>query len=341
MAYNDDIFIKLSDIASSEPIAPFLVSEKLADRFRLEDNAAAFWKRVYQKGSIVSLLLIGIGISSSSAAVLFAGDRPWVEVAKVLSLASVLGLIVQLAVYVSGAKRNWLVARYATERLRSVKAQLITLPVFLEPDVVEDKERAQLIADEFVEFHIKDVAVARSHKWGALEICSVKDLVRRIPVNEPELNRYGALAQDAYQRNRVDYQRLFANQEAEDLKNSTENWKGVGNSFVFLSATLATVMIGVSFLEVPALTDGFQKGFLLGGIVLFATSAIISASDKTSLHRPNYHRYKRYEEQIEALSDEGTKAPRSFREYFLAMEGLAISELREFCDDARQLSARF
>lgn len=333
--YNTDIHIADKRKGPYGPIYDFLKSTRIERRFDLEEEIARKNKIRYQQGSIIALILVGVGITSSSFLVLIGTSGAEEVTLRFLTLATIAGSCVQLLVWLFKFKRKWLVARYAAERIRSVKALLIAKAALVPPESLNKQT-----ADDFITLRFNEIDQAVNQGWEALSITSPRELIKLDDNDQDLLFPHFDIVRQAYAHYRVEYQKAFAQGEATRLESRAKEFHGVGSALLLILAVLAATLTSISFLGIASNLATSQQALMFWSLSLFTLSALWTAQTRTSLAEPNLARYKRYKKDIEELMTTASNDPASFRLHVKKMERLAIGELEEFTDDAKQLGAR-
>ena len=334
MEYNKDIDPDESEDGPYGKIIHFVKSPSLKAYFDAKEKASSRNKAIYQLGSLIAYALIGVGITASSYLVLVNTQTPPPNILKAMTLSTLFGSAIQLFLWMGRFKMNWLLARYAAERVRSVKAQLIAEAAFH-----PSEELTPETAENFVALQLTNIAHALNSGIPALSLTDPKELVQ---INKNAVDTYAhyPLVLSAYQTYRVKFQRNFALGEKGRLQTNVEEYKGLGTAMILLLAITAAALTSISFLGVGEQLGVSQEEFLFASVTLFTISALLTAKQRTSLSEPNLGRYHRYHEDVERLVSESPETASAFRDYVFRMERLAIDELKEFTDDAKLLGAR-
>ncbi|MEM1380988.1 MAG: hypothetical protein AAGH41_10230 [Pseudomonadota bacterium] len=339
MKYNSDIFIDSAEAETFAPIQDFLSAPALQERFAAEDRRSTTNKRLYRLFSFSVFLLVGVGVIASLCLVtVLSGDdaEPWLlSLAGGLSYATLVATAVQIVIWNQRFREKWLLARYAAERLRSVKAQLIATAGLLPPAQLNAET-----ADRITKRHLVDLDQVVAS--GLTEVCDIDpselfNLYTDDDVTHPHLG----VSVEAYTQYRTKYQLRFARGEVALLEARERDVMSIVNTVVLFAGIFAACLSSLTFFESVTPLPFDQNVLIFISLSLFVASALLNAVERTSLSEPSVGRYRRYEDAIKRLLN----APRpdaadTFRRHVERMEGLAIDELREFIEDAKLLGAR-
>ena len=125
---NRDMFPASGTISSFQDIAPLLEQPIFDEAFKAHDKAALRAKKLYHRFGQIAILMIAFsGIFTIAEALLFPKLFNNIILTLFAATMAFSGLVLQFYIMLTRQKEKWLINRYATEYIRSLKFQSFAL----------------------------------------------------------------------------------------------------------------------------------------------------------------------------------------------------------------------
>jgi len=319
------------------PLKPLLVNPIIDDEFARRDQAAQTAKKQFHRLGQVAVLMIAASAIFTLAEALVPGLIPKSVILRLIAVSVAgIGILLQLYLILTGQKQKWLLNRYATERLRSIKFQSYQNAL-----MAESTEDLQLKTDAFLNKAIADLDNELNGGIAVLRAFRPEDAYLKISTpktaRSPDL---AAMMMSAFQDLRIKYQIRFANSEIERftsrrrLFNSTQD-------MVYLAAAIFTFMaLGAKLFEPLGvlIATGWMEFLAVSFFIIGATEAIL---DNALLEEQSQSRYDQYAKDIDMVLQRSKDDTNSAAGIIADMEALCLGELSQFCAAAQKISYRF
>ncbi|HTR85399.1 MAG TPA: hypothetical protein VMI56_13035 [Reyranella sp.] len=333
-AHNLDIH-PAGDIVALYPGISALADNTLVKRaFDRYEAAANRSKAVYHRYGALSVWLIAASAIYSVAYGIFDLEFPGrFHVSLFFAACAAVALAIQVWFWRARPKNAWLVARYAAERVRSIKFQGFTT-VFTAGDAGDLAARADAyygaaLAELESELN-GDVAVLRAFKSDeAIDL-----------VDEPAQPASPALydnARRAFRALRLDYEERFARSAVEALEERGHLWRGSAD-YLFVTGALLVLVTIVA--RAYGFDHAVQRVLEFVAVSVFILSASLALLEHASLAAVSEQRYREYGRDLEKVRVQVDAAKLGLRAEIEATERLALRELQEFCTSALLISYR-
>lgn len=332
-----DIFPKAKMLEEFDDLSPLLVNATIDDEFRRRDEMAVKAKRQFhQLGQLAILLIAGSAIFTMAEA-LIPRVIPDSLILRLIAVAAAgIGVVLQLYLISTGQKHKWLLNRYATERLRSIKFQAYQTGL-----MATNKDDLKEKSEVFVRRAIADLDNELNGGPSILRRFEADD--GYTAVKSPEAPANPGLAQrtlEAYQELRIKYQLVFANSEVERFNTRRRVFNSTQDIIYLIAAILTFLALGVRIYEpLGSLIEiGWIEFLVVSCFVAGATEAIL---DNALLEEQSQSRYEQYAQHIATILQKSREDEASLFYTVAEMEALCLNELAQFCAAAQKISYRF
>lgn len=318
-------------------LSPLLVNPIIDDEYALRDQAARKAKKQFHRLGQVAVLMIAASAIFTLAEALIPGFVPESVVLRLIAVSVAgIGILLQLYLILTGQKQKWLLNRYASERLRSIKFQSYQTAL-----TAETSEDLQDKADAFLNKAIADldnelnggIAVLRAFLPGEayLEI-GAPDTARN-----PEL---AELMMSAFTDLRIKYQIRFANSEIERFTSRRRLFNSTQDMVYLAAAVFTFLALGAKLFQPMGIVieTGWIEFLAVSLFIVGATEAIL---DNALLEEQSQSRYEQYARNVETVLHQSKDANKPAADIIADMEALCLGELAQFCAAAQKISYRF
>jgi hypothetical protein len=341
--HNLDIHPTEDTVAHYPALAPLVNNKSIQDDFDGYEDEAVRKKRAYQTCGKWSVWLIAASALYSVAYSTFGLDFPrQVWISFVFALCGAAGIILQIHIWHRDLKNAWLVARYAAERVRSIKFQAF----FLAGLARNDADLA-LKADEYYRSGLValrneingDIAVLRSFRPHDAINVEEESL-------EPNSRPLYDSARKAYRVLRLDYQRNFAAAEVEKLKSQGRPKRSLSDNLFVTGAVLvlATIVFKIAgqmgWIGEGDIVHSAERWLEFLSVSVFILSVTLSILDNASTADVSEQRYDDYRRGLDTVRTEVELAKAPFNDEIRRTEKLALRELQDFCASASLINYR-
>ncbi len=328
---NRDIFPTPAMLERFPNITPLLKNEAVEVAFNRHEALAVSGKKMFHRLGVVSMVLIGgSAIYTIAEALLFKGQSfPAVSISG--AVAAAIGIGAQIYSLVAKVKSQWLVNRFACERLRSIKFQAFSLAATARDEAELAIRTRQLIAIELARLESELNMGISIFEAFVPEKCVVTPEPGPGPAN-PDIV---VEAVTAFRELRLLYQDRYAAAELHRLRENRRVFHSAADILYFSGACL--VLLSLLAKTVPGVTISAWVDFL--AISAFVLSISKTVLDSTSLTEPSAARFVRYREDI-AEVERRIERGGSLDVVVPQMERIALGELEEFCDASKSINYR-
>jgi hypothetical protein len=327
------------DLSVAYPaLRPLIFNEPIAKAFAEQEDAANFWKRIYQSSGNIALACIFIAMLVFDYQVTLQshyGASPLLAPLSALLVA--VGLAAQLVLMIGKIKNRWLSSRFAAERIRCLKFQAF--------GVVGSSTEATLAAN-VADWTSRNMADLNQELLGGRSaIVEFSPAEALVPLGKPDAHIDQKLIQDAsrvYGMLRISVQ----GQHVTDYLKKAEDRAAVPAMFsevLFGAGALLTfVQIAVASWSTlhpehpnvfSPLTDAWLAFLTL---LMFVASAILAVYERGSGFQHEAERYIAYARELRRIrllhAEEGVA---SYLDAVSKMEEVALRELHDFCRDVK------
>ena len=328
---NRDIFPTPAMLERFPNITPLLKNEAVETAFNRHEALSVSGKKMFHRLGLISMILIGgSAIYTIAEALLFKGaSYPAVSIAA--AIAAAIGIAAQVYSLVARLKTQWLVNRFACERLRSIKFQAYTLAATAR-DEAELETRTKLLTA---------IELSRLESELNMGISIFEAFVpeKCVAVPEPGPGPANPLivseALTAFRELRLLYQDRYAASELHRLRQNRRAFHSAADILYFSGALL--VLLSLLSKTVPGVTISAWVDFL--AISAFVLSISKTVLDSASLTNPSAARFVRYREDI-AEVERRIERGDTLDIVVPQMERIALGELEEFCDASKSINYR-
>lgn len=334
---NRDMFATGQTQDEFNTVAPLLVSPELDQEFKRRNASAIRAKRQYHRFGQIAIAMVAMSAIFTIAEALVLPDFPgrtWLQFVAV-SMAG-LGIALQLYLIITKKKLKWLIDRFASERLRSLKFQAYALA-----QQARDTNDLQTRVEQF---HRKEVARLENELNAGIAILrnfSPSQMLESVPCGDKPANpSLAAKACEAYMDLRINYQRNFALSQIaaftgrRRLFNSTQD-------MIYLAAAIFTFLSLGSKLVAPGVMGQYTAWIDFLAVTFFVLGATEAIMDNALLEEQSQTRFEQYARDIEEVKAQCRAEPVNLCRNVRAMEQLCLNELDHFCRAADRISYRF
>lgn len=331
--HNRDIFPKKETVEAYKSIAPLIENKIVNDAFQQRENAANAAKALYHNVGRIAILLVAAGALFTVAEALIIPEGPYVfPLSATFAALSVVGLLLQFYIVLTKQKKNWMINRFAAERVRSIKFYGFSVA-----DFAIDAADLQSRADDFYRKALAQLGnelnagITALHMFspsatvGAME--SIRTGASSAPANPP----FAAEARQAYTDLRVRYQARFASDEVAKLKGEKRLLENTSDLLYLFGACVVVLALGSKFVGWHTVEIDFIA------VALFIISSSMAILENASLAPDARSRYERYAADSTEIERHGLA---NLSHVVNGMENLALRELDAFCRAAAMISYR-
>jgi hypothetical protein len=328
------------DLAVAYPaLRPLIFNEPIAQAFAEQEDAANFWKQMYQASGNTALICIFIAMIVFDYQVTlqshYGAPR---ALAPLSALLVAIGLAAQLVLMIGKIKDRWLASRFAAERIRCLKFQAF--------GVIGTAVTEATLAEKVAAWTSRNMADLNQELLGGraavVEFSPAEALVPLGPLDpraDPKLIRDASRVYDTL---RISVQGQHV---AEYLKKAegraavpamfSEILFGAGALLTFIQIAIASwsTLHPEQANVLSPLTDAWLAFLTL---LMFVASAILAVYERGSGFEHEAERYIAYARELRRIrllhAEEGVTP---FLDSLTKMEEVALRELHDFCRDAK------
>lgn len=332
-----DMFPRERILQEYPDLDPLLNNPIIDDEFTRRDKLAIEGKKTFHRiGQFAVLLVAGSAIFTMAEA-LIPQAIPDSFILRLIAVAAAgLGIVLQLFIIFTKQKEKWLLNRYASERLRSIKFQAYQVA-----QTAEDAADLKTQADAFFRRAVADldhelnggIAILRSFRSG-------EAFIRTKAAKKPQNAELADHALTAFRELRIKYQYMFANSEIDRLNQRRRMFNSTQDMVYLAAAALTFLTLGARLYEPlqSMIAMGWIEFIIMACFVVGATESIL---DYALLEDTNQSRYETYAAQINALLQESKTGKIPLPAVIEEMELICLDELAQFCASAQKISYRF
>ncbi|MBI1253297.1 MAG: hypothetical protein GC196_02995 [Hyphomonas sp.] len=328
---NRDIFPTPAMLERFPNITPLLKNEAIEAAFNRHEALSVSGKRWFHRLGLVSMVLIGgSAIYTVAEALLFKGaGNPVVSIAAAICAA--IGIAAQIYTLAAKVKSQWLVNRFACERLRSIKFQAYSLAATARDEAELAQRTRQLTATELARLESElNMGISIFEAFVPEKCVSVP-----VPCAGPANPNITSEAMTAFRELRLLYQDRYAAAELHRLRENRRVFHSAADILYFSGACL--VLLSLLAKVVPGLPISAWVDFL--AISAFVLSISKTVLDSATLTEPSTARFVRYREEIAAV-ERRMEHGATLDIVVPQMERIALGELEEFCDASKSINYR-
>lgn len=329
-----DVFPTIETKQLYADIKPLIENETINAAFaKYEERAVQLKFSFHILGRLaISLIAVSAVYAIADALVIpdFSG-KIWVSI--LLGLSAACGIIIQVYLLMTDKKAEWLIARFAAERLRSIKFQ-----TFAFADVAETEEDLSELVSVF---SLRETAKLENEINAGVSVLGTfrPTAAMELPKTQggPKNTELSELAFDAYKELRLDYQFRFSSSEIHRLK-SGRRYIATLSDILFLggaSLVLASLVFKIFFVSEVAIGNWID--FLASATFISAiANAILEHGGLSSRSESRFVDYVTAIEEIPKVYPRRTGMVGVIRK----MELAALEELRSFSESSILISYR-
>lgn len=333
---NRDMFPSEATLARFSEIEPLLVNPLLDDAFRRHDARALRGKRLYHRMGRLAMLLIAASAVYTIAFALVLEEGVWTQrLTLVAAICAIVGIVFQTFIVVTRQKEAWLLNRFASERIRSLKFQSFHLG-----DNARDAAGLLRSVEAFSAQHLSRLENDLNTGMAVLERFSPDAALdtpppSRLPDADPDMARQ---SREAYEELRVRYQTNFASGEISKLRGRMRAVTSLQDVMYFAAVAFAILSLGIKVVDIDHNIPTDWVDFM--AVTLFVAGATKAIADNALLDEQSQGRYESYLRQLDHASTRAEQDERDLDGLVDAVERVSLNELDLFCQDALRVSYR-
>ena len=334
---NRDMFPSEATQARFDKIMPLIINPLLDAAFLSHDQRAIKAKRLYHRVGRFAILLIAVSAIYTIADALILEPNPVTDIMTTLAATmAIVGIALQSYIILTQQKQTWLLNRFASERIRSLKFQSFHLG-----DNVKDKTALQKAVQAFSADELSRLENDLNTGMGVLERFNPETALKTPPhlrsdKADPDMAQQ---SKAAYEELRVRYQTNFAVGEVSHLRGRLRAITSLQDVMYFAAAACAFLSLGLKLIEVrPA---GFTDWVDFAAVTLFVAGATKAITDNALLEEQSQGRYETYLRNLDHAANMAHHNETHLDGLVDAIERVCLNELYLFCQDALRVSYRF
>jgi len=339
---NRDLFATNSTKLQYKDIDPLLNSPTLDKEFNKRNMAANTAKRKYHGLGQLAILLVAMSAIFTIAEALILPEILDNIILKFTAVTMAgIGIVLQCYLILTKQKQKWLINRFASERLRSLKFQAYAF-AHISEDVKDLKAKVQSYID-------KELAKLENELNAGLAVLknfAPNKVVENIEAQniatkaKPKNAELAKIAIQAYTELRVQYQRNFALSELSNFTGRRRIFNSSQDMIYLAAAAFAFISLGTKIVGPQAM--GINTGWIdFLAVTLFILGATEAIMDNALLEEQSQSRFEQYVRNIEEISGGKNMGRANLSALVLDMERLCLNELDVFCRAAERISYRF
>lgn len=337
---NRDLFPISATQTQYEEISPLIEQPLIDAEFLLHDRAAIRAKKQYHSFGQLAIVLVALSaIFTIAEALVLPALFQNVFLTYLAVTMAFIGIVLQCYIMFTHQKKKWLLNRYASEFIRSLKFQSFVLA----HDAKDKNELAEL-AKSYAEKHIARLQNHLNAGYAILTDFSpgkIAEQMRPSTKMKPKNPALSQRAYEAYSELRFEYQKNFALNRIDSFK-GRRRWFNSSQDMIYLAAAVfAFISLGAKVLinsgtNIP--TDWID----FTAVTLFILGATEAIMDNALLEEQSQARYEQY---VRDLTETYTRLDGTgnsqLPDYVMNIEQICLGELGEFCRSAERISYRF
>lgn len=338
--HNRDIFPSSAMSDQYNLISPLLNQPHFDDAFRSYDQKALGAKMLYHRFGQASILMVAFSAIFTIAEALVLPGLFQNKILTYFAAAMALtGIVLQCYIIFTKQKQKWLINRYAAEYVRSLNFQSYVLA-----HQARDEGHLEALLAEFAKRSLNKLDHSLNAGYSILADFSpgkiLEQLISEVRA-QPENSEISAQADGAFSQLRFEYQRNFARNQIESFRGRRRIFNSTQDMIYLSAAVFAFLSLGakvLTYMGAELQTDWID--FI--AVTLFILGATEAIMDNALLEEQSQARFEQYMRDLdEATASYEKLESRSFPEYVMAVEGVCLGELGEFCRSAEKISYRF
>ncbi|MBY8823256.1 hypothetical protein [Sphingomonas colocasiae] len=333
--HNRDMFPAADVCELYASLAPLIANPVIDPVFDENEAEAVAAKRIYHRWGRRAVYMVLAGAIYTVAEALVIPEFEWRTLASVVAiLLGGAGVGIQLWLISTRVKQRWLLARFAAERLRSLKFQAYPLAIDA-PDTaaleqaVDAFSRARL-AELRSELNAGEASIDLFTAELGIKGCVPARAVTPGPLADTAMRAYSAL--------RTDYQRRFASAELIKLRERGRFVESMADMLFLFGAILTVVSLLLKIL--PSVGPAWSAWIDFIAVAAFIFGLAKTILDEATIDETSRRRYEHYVHSLDtteaALSGDGV----DFAENVRRVERIAMDELDQFSRSAIRISYR-
>lgn len=336
--HNRDVFPTETTKSRFPLIAPLLANDRVTRAFRKYEDRANAAKKRFHKWGRTAIWLISLSSIYGVAEALVIPDAPLSAIFSIIALlVAAVGFGIQIFIIITKTRQEWLISRFAAERLRSI--------VFMNYACADRATDTADLAARVDAFSLKAVDKLNQELNAGfscvVEFSPSKALEVLEPAQPPSSPANASLwkqAHEAYVELRVEYQRAFAKSELDRIENDHRVENSAEDAIYFVGAFL---VVAALLLRTTALFDEvYVKWVDFIGLAIFIIGLARAIIAGTSLSKQSRTRYAKYVRDLEHAANDAKAAISDLRSSVGRVEAIAHDELETFCHHAMHLTYR-
>jgi hypothetical protein len=337
---NRDIFPSQETIAAYPRLAGIVDNAVIKKAFNGHDFWAGFWKALFHQGGVISLLLLG-GATIYAGFEVTLGNvyRAPAELNLAAAIAGVLGLLMQLALGSLRVRTRWLLRRFGSERVRSLKFQLL-----MQLGRTAPGPEADAALNQFVAQGIADIREEVRSGRGVIDQFEAQTVVGDVaPAPGPHLDADTMKQAWAYHDSaRIDVQASHFSSRVLDGRDEMRTPGAIADILFLIAAVMTITELALRSWTYWSPDQGWDLGsvgqswwfFLIWAF--FVASASMMVFQNALGHEANSDRYAQYQRELERLPRGEPQAdPTALMHRVYVVELIVLRELRGFLRDKR------
>lgn len=334
---NRDMFVSEASQEQYKEIMPLLEIPALDAEFLKRDKLAKKAKKRYHYlGQLAIIFVASSAIFSIADALILKNFLDNIIFKYIAVGVAGLGITLQCYLFFTKQKLKWLLNRFRTERLRSLKFQ-----TYLLVQSAADTEDLKRLTEAFTTKKMAQLENDMNAGIAVLRNFSPSSLLDELSAPSKAKNSSLAKqARDAYLDLRVRYQRNFALSEVASFAGRRRFFNS-SQDMIYLGAAI------FSFLSLGAkVTDPSGLGINTAwidflAVTLFVLGATESIRDNALLEGQSQTRFEQYARAIDETTSGTNPGGTNLKHLIFEMERICLDELDLFCRAAERISYRF
>lgn len=337
---NRDLFPISATQSQYAEIMPLIDQPLIDGEFRKHDSAALSAKKKYHRFGQLAILLVAFSaIFTIAEALVLPGLFKNVILTYLAVAMAFIGIVLQCYIIFTHQKKKWLLNRYASEFLRSLKFQSFVLA----HEAKDSSELSDLVT-RYSEKHIARLQNQLNAGYAILTDFSpgkITEQIRPATKTGPKNPILSQRAKEAYSELRFEYQKNFALHSIDAFK-GRRRWFNSSQDMIYLAAALfAFISLGAKVLIISG--TNLQTDWIdFTAVTLFILGATEAIMDNALLEEQSQARFEQYVRDLtETYSRMEASDKFQLPDYVMKIEQICLTELGEFCRSAERISYRF
>lgn len=332
--HNRDVFPAPDLRQAYQAIEGLLDNPAVDEAFRRHEAAAVRAKAIYHRlGRAGMMLIVGSALFTVAEALVLPDFLGREALSVLLVVLGGVGIGLHAYLLATGVKSQWLLSRFAAERLRSLKFQAYPL-------ALEATTGADLVARvaAFSSHETARLAAELNAGEAALRLYAPARGLADLPVAPLPSATLADAAKRAYAELRINYQKRFATSEIEALRRAGRSSYTAADILYLLGAvlTIAALVCKIALSK----EDGVSHWIDFLAVGAFILGLGQSIMDHASLSETSEARYVAYVETIKDCETALAQDAADFPEIVRRIERVALEELWQFCQAANLINYR-